>query len=67
MTDKSDLLSASPKVINVGLEIFADTLNSQGLSVVHVDWRPPAGGDQRLTDLLNRLKQSGDSISEGSN
>ena len=67
MTDKSDLLAASPKVINVGLEIFADTLNALGLPVVQVDWRPPAGGDQRLKDLLSRLKQSGDSISEGSN
>ena len=67
MTDKSDLLSASPKVINVGLEIFANTLHSLGLPVVQVDWRPPAGGNQRMTDLLSRLKQSGDSISEGSN
>lgn len=65
--DKRDLLTDSPKVINVGLEVFADTLNELGFPVVQVDWRPPAGGDQRLTDLLSRLERFGDSISERSN
>ncbi|MBQ10887.1 MAG: hypothetical protein CMJ45_04995 [Planctomyces sp.] len=67
MPDKSDLLAASPIVINIGLEVFADTLSELGFPVVQVDWRPPAGGDQRLTDLLSRLNQSGDSNSQGSN
>ena len=67
MPDKGDLLGDSAMVINVGLEVFADTLNELGFPVVQVDWRPAAGGDQRLTDLLSRLKQSHDSNTEGSN
>lgn len=43
------------KVINVGLEIFYQSLVSQGLEPVHVDWQPPAAGDERLAKLLERL------------
>ena len=67
MLDEADLLGGSPIVINIGLEVFADTLNELGFPVVQVDWRPPAGGDQRLTDLLSRLNRSDDSDSEGPN
>ena len=42
--------------INVGLESFADGLRAQGAEVVQVDWRPPAGGDDRLANLLTRLR-----------
>ena len=69
MPDKEGLLGASPSIVNVGLEVFAETLRELGVPVVHVDWRPPAGGDRRLTDLLSRLEQSeksnSDSNSEG--
>jgi FdrA protein len=49
------LLAASPRVINIGLELFADALASLGVPVAHVDWRPPAGGDPRLAMLLAKL------------
>ena len=42
--------------INVGLEIFTDSLRVQGAAVVQVDWRPPAGGNERLAGLLARMK-----------
>ena len=42
------------RVINVGLEVFADALEAEGASVLHVDWRPPAG-DARVAALLARL------------
>ncbi len=42
--------------INVGLEAFAESLTAQGAEVVHVDWRPPAGGNARLMALLERMK-----------
>ena len=44
-----------PKVINVGLELFAKELSSQGFDVTHVDWTPPAGGDPELASLLSKL------------
>ena len=30
-------------VINIGLDVFARELEAQGVSVVRVEWRPPAG------------------------
>lgn len=42
--------------INVGLESFYESLISQGAQAVHVDWRPPAGGNERLAGLLARMK-----------
>lgn len=51
-----DLLQKPLAAINVGLEIFYDSLTGQGADVVHVDWRPPAGGDEKMMALLQRLK-----------
>jgi FdrA protein len=43
--------------INVGLESFAENLSAQEATVVHVDWRPPAGGNEKLMGILARMKQ----------
>jgi FdrA protein len=42
--------------INVGLETFYASLTEQGAEVVHVDWRPPAGGDQKLMSILEKMR-----------
>jgi FdrA protein len=42
--------------INVGLESFYDSLISQGAQAVHVEWRPPAGGNERMAALLAKMK-----------
>jgi FdrA protein len=42
--------------INVGLESFTESLLAQGAAAVQVDWRPPAGGNERLMAILERLK-----------
>ncbi len=52
---RDTLLTAPLKIINVGLEGFAQDLERQGVAVVQVDWRPPAGGDPKLADLLSKL------------
>ena len=57
MDKNNELLSVRPRIINLGLEVFADSLDRLGVPVVHIDWRPPAGGDQRLLQLLERLEQ----------
>ena len=61
MTEKNnevsrDLLAAPPRVINIGLEIFAANLADQGAKVAHVRWSPPAGGNSRLAGLLEKLQ-----------
>jgi FdrA protein len=50
------LLAAPPRVINIGLELFAGDLLRQGAQVVHVRWTPPAGGNARLASLLSKLR-----------
>jgi FdrA protein len=50
-------LNAPLAAINVGLETFAENLALQAASVVQVDWRPPAGGNERLMGILERMKQ----------
>jgi FdrA protein len=42
--------------INVGLASFAESLKVQGAAVIQVDWRPPAGGDERLMAILERMR-----------
>jgi FdrA protein len=46
--------------INVGLESFTQSLVAQQASVIHVNWRPPAGGNQKLMSILERMKQRRD-------
>ncbi|MDL1912778.1 acyl-CoA synthetase FdrA [Chloroflexi bacterium CFX6] len=43
--------------INVGLESFYDSLISQGAQAVHVEWRPPAGGNEKLAALLQKMRK----------
>ncbi len=42
--------------INVGLDSFAESLIAQEAQVIHVDWRPPAGGNEKLAGILARMK-----------
>jgi FdrA protein len=42
--------------INLGLETFYDSLVAQGASAVQVEWKPPAGGDEKLAGILARMK-----------
>jgi FdrA protein len=42
--------------INAGLESFAQSLIEQEAAVVHVEWRPPAGGNEKLMAILARMK-----------
>ena len=44
------------QALNVGLESFAASLTAQDAPVVHVDWRPPAGGNEKLMGILERMK-----------
>ncbi|MDA0159677.1 DUF1116 domain-containing protein [Solirubrobacter ginsenosidimutans] len=54
MTPRADVLTRV-EAVNLGLSTFADALRAQDAPVVQVDWRPPAGGDATMLDVLTRL------------
>lgn len=49
------LLNSKLKVINIGLEIFRDALEDQGVSVVHVSWRKPSKLEKEYEDILRKI------------
>ncbi len=42
--------------INLGLESFADNLRECGATVLHTEWIPPAGGDTKMIEILDRIE-----------
>jgi FdrA protein len=45
------------EAINIGLESFCENLKVQGVPAIQVDWRPPAGGNEKLMGILARMKK----------
>lgn len=43
--------------INLGLESFTESLTGQGARVIQVDWKPVAGGNEKLSAILERMKK----------
>ena len=52
---ENQLINQPLIVINLGLENFAKNLEIQGVEVIRVNWKPPAGGDKEMIDLLDQL------------
>lgn len=53
--DDKSFLGGDLSVINVGLDKFATELAEHNVPVVHLDWKPPAGGDAELATLLSKM------------
>lgn len=53
----NDLFKQELKVVNLGLKSFYHDLKSQDVAAIQVNWKPKAGGNKRMLDLLNKLKQ----------
>ena len=51
-----DSLKQPLAAINVGLEAFYESLVTQGAQAVQVEWRPPAGGNEKMAALLQKMK-----------
>ncbi len=49
-------LGAQLTAVNVGLESFYESVVGQGGMAVQVDWRPPAGGNEKLMAILAKMK-----------
>ena len=56
MSQINGLFKQELKVINLGLGSFAKELKEQNVQVIQVDWKPPAGGNEKMIKLLNKLK-----------
>ena len=56
------LPGGAPRVVNVGLDLFAGELARLDIPVAAVDWRPPAGGDPKIAALLTHLDARRDVI-----
>ena len=52
----SDGFKGQFSAINIGLASFYESLVDQGAQTVHVDWKPPASGNQELADILAKMK-----------
>jgi hypothetical protein len=50
------LLAGPLRVVNLGLELFAEEMEGQGVPVTRVAWQPPAAADPALLAALERLE-----------
>ncbi|MCL2563017.1 MAG: fdrA domain protein [Oscillospiraceae bacterium] len=56
MNKVNELFAKELKVVNLGVKSFYEDLKAQQKQVVHVEWKPVAGGNQRLADMLKLLQ-----------
>ena len=56
MSKLNDLFTKELHVVNLGIESFAEDLASQGKKIVHVSWKPVAGGDKVAAGNLRKLQ-----------
>lgn len=53
----NELFKKELKVVNIGLDSFYKELKEKEVDVIHVNWRPPAGGNKKMIKLLDKLKK----------
>lgn len=49
------LFNSDLAVINVGIRSFHDDFKEQKVKSIHVNFKPPAGGNKKLASLLSKL------------
>lgn len=50
-----NLINVKPSVINIGLKSFTEAIQSSDAQVVQFNWRPIAGGNEKLMKVLQYL------------
>ena len=50
-----DLLNSKPRIVNIGLASFTQSILAYGGSTVQYDWKPAAGGNKKLIRVLSAL------------
>lgn len=56
MSQLNELFKKELKVVNFGIESFYQDLKGQNKPVIHVEWKPVAGGNKKMASLLSKLK-----------
>lgn len=51
------LFNSDLSIVNVGLEGFHDSVEEQGVESFQLEWRPPAGGNARMIEILEKLNR----------
>ncbi|MGA8855613.1 MAG: fdrA domain protein [Candidatus Bathyarchaeia archaeon] len=49
------LFTSELKVINIGLELFRDALEAQGVDVAQVSWQMPIKLEKEYEDILSKI------------
>ena len=49
------LFTSELKVINIGLELFGDALEAQGVDVAQVSWQMPIKIEKEYEDILSKI------------
>jgi hypothetical protein len=49
------LFNKELKILNIGLEIFAEALTEQGAGVLQVDWQPTESLGSEVEEILDDL------------
>lgn len=57
MNKINELFGKDINVVNVGIESFYNSLRDQKVDTVQVDWKPAAGGNEKLQAILDKLKR----------
>ena len=55
MLTVNELFASPLKCVSLGLESFYEAMQTQGVTSAQVEWKPPAGGDARLMEILAKL------------
>jgi len=63
----NELWAEKLQIISMGLKSFTESMEAQGAGVIHVDWRPPAGGDHQMLAALDSLRPLETKITEANN
>lgn len=57
-----ELFNNSPRVINIGIQSFTQSIKDFGGEALQFNWRPRAGGNKKLIRILNELDKHKDEI-----
>ena len=55
-TRLNELFEKELRIVSIGVDTFYMDMKGQGVNTIHVDWKPVAGGNEKLAGMLSMLK-----------